>query len=65
MIHVDGDLYLSPIIRSDKQPITTICFHLEVGGAGGQDHLVGLGALPVTRDGHVRERLLVPGRNEA
>jgi hypothetical protein len=65
MIHEDGDQYRIPIIGSDKQPITKICIHLEVGGAGGQDHLVGLGALPVTRNGHVRERLLVPGRNEA
>ena len=33
---------------------------LEVGRAGGQDHLVRLAALPVRGDRHVRERLLVP-----
>ena len=33
---------------------------LEVGRAGGQDHLVRLAALPVAGDRHVCERLLVP-----
>ena len=33
---------------------------LEVGRAGGQDHLVRLAALPVAGQGHVAERLLVP-----
>ena len=40
-------------------------YHLEVGAAGRQDHLVGLGALPVAGDGHIRERLLVPQVLEA
>ena len=39
--------------------------HLEVGAAGRQDHLVGLGALTVTGNGHIRERLLVPEVLEA
>ena len=33
---------------------------LEVGRAGGQDHLVRLAALPVRGDRHIRERLLIP-----
>ena len=33
---------------------------LEVGRAGGQDHLVRLAALPVAGQGHVAEGLLVP-----
>jgi len=33
---------------------------LEVGGARREDHLVGLAGLPVTGQGHVCERLLVP-----
>jgi hypothetical protein len=36
--------------------------HLEIGRAGGEDHLVGLGALPVTGDGHVSEGLLIPSQ---
>ena len=40
-------------------------YHLEVGAAGRQDHLVSLCALPVAGDGHIRERLLVPQVLEA
>ena len=40
-------------------------YHLKVGATGRQDHLVGLGALPVAGDGHIRERLLVPQVLEA
>ena len=38
---------------------------LEVGAAGGQDHLVGLAALAVRGDRDVREGLLVPEVLEA
>ena len=38
---------------------------LEVGGAGGENHLVCLGALAVAGQGHVAEGLLVPQVLEA
>jgi len=55
------------ILQNDDGVFGWILFQkcLEVGAAGRQDHLVGLGALPVTGDGHIRERLLVPEVLEA
>jgi len=55
------------ILQNDDGVFCWILFQkcLEVGAAGRQNHLVGLGALPVAGDGHIRERLLVPEVLEA
>ena len=52
----DNDRVLSRVLLQQR---------LEVGRAGGQDHLVRLAALPVAGDRHVGERLLVPQVLEA
>ena len=47
----DNDRVLSRVLLQQR---------LEVGRAGGQDHLVRLAALPITGNRHVSERLLIP-----
>ena len=55
------------VLEDDDRVLSRIFLQqgLEVGGAGGQDHLVSLAALPVGCNCHIGERLLVPQVLEA
>ena len=60
--HLEGD-----VLEDDDWVLGGVLLQqsLEVGAAGGQDHLVGLAALAVRGDRDVREGLLVPEVLEA
>lgn len=49
------------ILEDDDRVLGRVLFQegLEVGGAGGEDHLVGLARLSVAGEGHVGEGFLV------
>jgi len=50
------------VLQDDDRVLSGVLFEqsLEIGGAGGQNHLVGLAALSVAGEGHVTKRLLIP-----